>query len=77
MNYLSEAVASFGNDNAKFLHVVSEAYAFTMCLRYTPLDTRKMTNSEVDALLTKFGTNFWNLSVSKLNEIKADLDAKY
>lgn len=77
MNYLDQAVSSFGGDQAKFLHVVSEAYAFTLCLRYAPLETRKFSNAEVDAILAKFGTNFWNLSIAKLNEIKSDLDAKF
>jgi hypothetical protein len=77
MQYLTDAANSFGTDQAKFLHVVSEAYAFTLCLRYAPLDTRRFSNAELDAILAKFGTNFWNLSLAKINEIKADLDAKY
>ncbi|MFN5416414.1 MAG: DUF4856 domain-containing protein [Flavobacteriia bacterium] len=77
MQYLTDASSSFGTDQAKFLHVVSEAYAFTLCLRYAPLDTRRLSNAELDAILAKFGTNFWNLTLSKINEIKADLDAKY
>ncbi len=77
MNYLTDAANSFGSDQAKLLHVLSEAYAFTLCLRYAPLETRKLSNAELDAILAKFGTNFWNISLLKINEIKADLDAKY
>lgn len=77
MTYLTDAVTNFGTDQAKFLYVLSEAYAFTLCLRYAPLETRKLSNTELDAILAKFGTNFWNISLSKINEIKADLDAKY
>lgn len=77
MTYLGEAASSFGSDQAKFLHVVSEAYAFVWCLRYAPMDTRSVTNSELDAILAKFGTNFWNISLSDINEIKSAIDAKY
>ena len=77
INYLTDAANSFGSDQAKLLHVLSEAYAFTLCLRYAPLETRKLSNAELDAILAKFGTNFWNISLLKINEIKADLDAKY
>lgn len=77
MNYLDQAIASFGSDQARFLHVVSEAYAFALCLRYAPLETRKLSNAEVDDILAKFGANFWNLSLTKLNEIKNELDAAY
>lgn len=77
IQYLTDAVNNFGTDQAKFLHVVSEAYAFTLCLRYTPSDTRRITNAELDVILAKFGTNFWNLSLAKINEIKTDLNAKY
>lgn len=77
MTYLSDAAASFGSDQAKFLHVMSEAYAFVWCLRYAPLDTRSVTNTELDAILAKFGTSFWDMTIADINSIKADLDAKY
>ena len=78
MGEINEAIAAYNaGDQASFLHLASEAYGFVLCLRYAPLETRKMTNSELDAVLAKFGTNFWNLNLTKLNEIKADIDAKY
>lgn len=76
MAYLQQATDNF-TDEAKRLHNLSEAYAFTMCLRYAPTDTRKMSTSEVTNALTKFGDNFWNLSIATIQEIKADLDAKF
>lgn len=77
MAYLDQAIANFGTDNAKFLHVTSEAYAFIYCLRYAPVETRNMTTQEVADVITAFGDNFWELSVQDLNAIKASIDAKY
>lgn len=77
MAYIDQAISYFGTDQAKFLHVASEAYAFTFCLRYAPVETRNMTTEEVNATLAQFGTNFWNLTVQDLQAIKATLDAKY
>ncbi|MDH4471865.1 MAG: DUF4856 domain-containing protein [Fluviicola sp.] len=77
MVYLDQAIASFGTDNAKFLHVTSEAYAFIYCLRYAPVETRNMTTQEVADVIAAFGDNFWELSIQDLNAIKASIDAKY
>jgi len=58
--YLEEAKIYFGTDNAKFLHVLSEAYAFIMSLKYVPLETRVITYAQIDDLLTNtIGTDFW------------------
>ncbi|MGV3631794.1 MAG: DUF4856 domain-containing protein [Bacteroidota bacterium] len=77
MKYLGDAVTNFGTDQGKMLHVLNEAYGMINSLKYCPLDTRNMTNGEIDAVLAKFGTNFWNISLAAINEIKADIDAKY
>lgn len=77
MKYLDDAVANFGTDQAKFLHVLSEAYAFVYCLRYAPTETRNLSQTEVTDIITLFGGNFWDLSVSQINAIKAAIDAKY
>lgn len=77
MTYLNNAIGFFGNDQAKFLHNLSEAYGFVYTLRYTPTETRRMTTQEVDDLIAQFGDNFWDLSVQDLNDIKAVLDSRY
>ena len=77
MKYLDDCIGYFGSDNAKFLHALSEAYAFAWNLRYAPLETRRMTTAEHDALMTLFPTNFWNATVTDLNNIKNAIDAKY
>ncbi len=77
ISYLNQAISNYGSDQAKYLHVLSEAYAFAYNLRYAPLETRKMNNTEHSALMSLFGTNFWNLTLNDLNTIKSTLQAKY
>lgn len=77
MKYLTDAVGYFGNDDAKFLHALSEAYAFAWNLRYASEDTRRMSVSEHTALMNLFGANFWDLTITDLNTIKSTIDAKY
>lgn len=77
MAYLDQAVANFGTDNAKFLHVLSEAYAFAWNLRYAPTETRRMSVAEHTALMAQFNTNFWSMTVADINAIKSTIDAKY
>ena len=77
MNYIDDCLGYFGNDQAKFLHALAEAYAFAWNLRYAPTETRRMTTSEHDALMLLFPTNFWNTTTTDLNNIKNTIDAKY
>lgn len=77
MTYLDDAIGYFGNDDAKFLHVLSEAFAFAWNLRYAPTETRRMSTAEHTALMAQFNTNFWSMTVADLNAIKATIDAKY
>ncbi len=77
MKYIDDAILNFGVDNAKYLHNLSEAYAFSWNLRYAPDATRNLTQSEHTAIIALFGQNFWNLTLSDLNAIKAAIDAKY
>jgi hypothetical protein len=77
MRYLDLAVQNFGTDQAKTLHVLSEAYGFIYTLRFAPLETRNMTTQQVDALLASFGSNLWNMTINDIQEIKTTLDATY
>jgi hypothetical protein len=77
IKYLNDAVSSFGSDDAKFLHVLSEAYAFTWCLRYVPTEVRNVTQTELTAIMDLFGDNLWELTISDINAIKTALEAKY
>jgi hypothetical protein len=77
ITYLDDAIGYFGSDDAKFLHVLSEAYAFAWNLRYAPVETRKMDAAEHAALMAQFPTNFWSTTIADLNNIKSTIDAKY
>jgi hypothetical protein len=77
MTYLDDALGYFGTDQAKFLHVMAEAWAFAWNLRYAPVETRRMTTTEHDALMAMFPTNFWSVTVADINSIKSTIDAKY
>lgn len=77
VTYIDEALSYFGTDQAKFLHVISETYGFINALKYSPVETRKMTPTQVDNLLADFGTNFWNLTTTDLNLIKSTLVSTY
>lgn len=77
MSYLDDAIANFGTDQAKFLHVMAEAWAFAWNLRYAPVETRQMTTAEHDALMAMFPTNFWSTTIADINNIKNAIDAKY
>ena len=66
--YLEGAKANFGTDNAKFLHELSEAYAFILCLKYVPLGTRTITYATIDELLTThIGSDLWSVTLTDLN----------
>lgn len=77
MTYLDASIGFFGTDQAKFFHALSEAYGFAWNLRYAPIETRRLTTTEHDALMALFPTNFWNATVTDLNNIKNAIDAKY
>lgn len=77
MAYIDGAISFFGTDNAKFLHELSEAYAFAWNLRYAPVETRRMDATEHAALMAQFPTNFWSVTIAELNSIKSTIDSKY
>lgn len=76
--YLEEAKTNFGVDNAKYLHVLSEAYAFIMCLKYVPLETREITYAQIDDLLTNtIGNDFWAVTQVDLTNAINTLEGIY
>lgn len=77
MSYCDDALGYFGNDQAKFLHAMAEAYAFAWNLRYAPVETANMSAAEHSALMALFPSNFWSLTIADINNIKAAIDAKY
>jgi hypothetical protein len=76
--YLEEAKTNFGVDNAKFLHELSEAYAFILCLKYVPLETRVISYTQIDDLLTNtIGTDFWAVTQTDLTNAINSLESIY
>ena len=77
IHYLEEAIANFGTDEAVYFHTLSEALAFTYCIRYAPQDTRLMSQSDLNTVIAMYGDNLWNLTLVDLNNIKTELEATY
>ncbi len=78
VTYLEGAVENFGTDNAKFLHELSEAYAFILCLKYVPLETRVINFTEIESLLeTTIGNDFWAVTLTDLNSAITTLNSIY
>ena len=77
ITYLEGAIASFGTDDAKFLHELAEAYAFSWNLRYAPSQTRRMSQTEHAALMNQFKDNFWEMTIADINGLLSTLNAKY
>ncbi len=78
VTYLEEAKTNFGTDNAKFLHSLSEAYAFILCLKYVPLETRVITYPQIETLLEEnIGNDFWAVSLVDLNTAISTLEGIY
>ena len=78
VTYLEGAKDNFGTDNAKFLHELSEAYAFILSLKYAPLETRVINYSEITALLNDtIGTDFWAVTTADLTSAINTINSIY
>lgn len=79
LHYINNAKADLSaNDMGSLFHHLSEAYNFTMALKYHP--AKKLSQSDIDAILnTDYGTDgdFWTVSVSSLNDAMAKIVAAY
>lgn len=75
--YLQDAIGFFGTDNAKYLHALSEAYAFSWNLRYAPEATRRFSPASHTTLMNLYKSNFWEMTIADMNAIISELDAKY
>lgn len=78
VEYFTQASDNFGTDNAKYLHVISEAYAFIKCLTYVPQETREITPGEITTLLdVTIEDNFWNVTAIDITTAISDLNTIY
>jgi hypothetical protein len=59
------------------LHNLNEAYGLIFALRYAPLETRRVSQTQLDQVLADFGTNFWNVDATEMQAIKATIDGLY
>jgi len=79
LHYINNAKADLSaNDMGSLFHHLSEAYNFTMALKYHP--QKKISQNDIDAILnTDYGTDgdFWTVSVTSLNDAMAKLIAAY
>lgn len=74
LHYMNSALAA--NNTGDYMHVLSEAYVFTQCLKYS--SRRKISLEQINTILdTHIGENFWNTTASGLNEAKDLLSSLY
>ena len=76
--YLEGAQSYFGTDNAKYLHELSEAYAFILNLKYIPVESRVIQFSTIDDLLSNIiGDDFWAVTNADLTNAINTLNSTY
>lgn len=80
IHYINSTISDLNNNNdiANAFHHLSEAYAFLKAVQYSPF--KRLTQSEINTILnSNFGTdaNFWNVTISGLNEAKNTISSKY
>ncbi len=67
IHYLNEAKANFGDDALRN-HALSEAWAFIFSLKYNA--EKSMSQSQIDAWLASFGTNFYSITLSQIDSVR-------
>lgn len=77
VTYLNSAKGQLGTDNAKAFHALSEAYAFAWNIRYAPLETRRVSQTDHALIMAMFPANMWDITVADINGIIAAIEANY
>lgn len=72
--YLNSANSNFADDAVRN-HTLSEAWAFIRALKYNP--NKKLSNAEVDAILSDLGENFYEITQDDIAAAKAALVEAY
>lgn len=67
IHYINGGLANYGDDALRN-HELSEAIAFTMCLKYNP--ERSVTIDEIDEVLALIGDNLYEVTTEDLNSAK-------
>ena len=77
-NYLTTAQGYFGNDDAKYLHCLSEAYGFVYGLSFFPQESRTISANQIDMIINQnFGNNLWNMGAVNVAAAKGELQNTY
>jgi hypothetical protein len=76
MNSFQLAIDNYANEGNR-LHYLSESYSFLLCLKYVPSNTRKISIAELNSQLQAFGINFWDISISSIQQMKSEIDLIY
>jgi hypothetical protein len=76
INYINSALKDI-QDDAVRTHALSEAWAFIYAIKFTDVDVARSTPADVESWLELLGTNFWDVSVDNLNQIKNEISTKY
>lgn len=74
LHYLNGSIDKFA-DNTLRNHQLSEAYAFINALRYN--SKKSISDQEIDAVLNKLGTNFYQITSNQIKDAKETLAAKF
>lgn len=76
-SYLSSYAATFTTDDVKARHALSEAYAFIYCLQFSPVETRRVSATQINTWLSDLGLDFNNVNLTNLNNIISQLESAY
>ncbi len=74
VHYLNGALANIGTDGPRH-HNLSEAYFIIKALKYNP--TKKVTDAQIQTLLSYFGTDFYSVTTTNLQAAKDLLSTIY
>jgi hypothetical protein len=74
IHYLNEAKEAIGNDAVRN-HTLSECLGFLRALQYSP--TKKITNTELDQVLAHVGDNFYEVTLTDLDNARNLLSTIY
>lgn len=74
IHYLNEAIDNIGDDHIRN-HVLSEGYVFIEGLFYNP--EKIISNTEIDEILAKIGTNFYEVNTQDLQSARDQISTIY
>ncbi len=70
INYLNQAKTNFADDALR-CHTLSEFYGFVYGLKFNA--KKKITNEQITALLNTLGNNYYNITITQIDELKTGL----